>query len=468
MNKSIVGRGKNVSPILPSLALALCLALASATAWAQPPVARTAPQWVRDGVVYELFPRQFSPEGNFNGVTARLDELKDLGVTIIWLMPIHPIGEKLRKGSYGSPYSIRDYKAVNPDYGNRDDLKRLVSEAHKRGIKIILDVVLLHTAWDNVLMEHPEFYKHDATGKIVPPVPEWTDVAGLNYENPELRKYLIGMLNFWVTETDIDGFRCDTASMIPTAFWEEARATLTQTKPDLMLLAEADKPELLLKAFDIDYDWALLNTLKDVLADSAAASRLQHIWESERARYPQGALRLNMCDNHDQARAVARFGLGGALAASALLFTLDGVPMLYNGMEVGDATESGDPALFERAPILWGPKERPPVRRIYRDLIKLRMAQPALRTGQLSWLPNSAPESLVTFTRVDEKDEFLVAINFSNRSLSAKVDLDNCAGFSVVKIDGTKASSDAGLPQLALRGFEWRIYRRPGAAMAVK
>src|SRR6478736_5727148 len=153
--------------------------------------ARPSPQWLHDGVVYEVFPRQFSPEGNFAGVTAKLDELKDLGVTILWLMPIHPIGEKLRKGSYGSPYAVRDYSAVNPDYGTKDDLKRLVSEAHRRGMKVILDVVLLHTAWDNVLMQRPEFYKHDASGKIVPPVPEWNDVAALNYENPELRKYMV-------------------------------------------------------------------------------------------------------------------------------------------------------------------------------------------------------------------------------------------------------------------------------------
>ena len=118
-------------------------------------------------------------------------------------MAKHPIGEKLRKGSYGSPYAVRDYQAVNPDYGTKNDLKRLVAEAHKRGVKVILDVVLLHTAWDNALMQRPEFYKHDAGGKIVPPVPEWNDVAGLNYGNPELRKYMISMLKKWVAETDI-------------------------------------------------------------------------------------------------------------------------------------------------------------------------------------------------------------------------------------------------------------------------
>ena len=147
------------------------------------------PPWLRDGVVYEIFPRNFSADGDFNGITAHLDELKDLGVNILWLMPIHPLGEKLRKGTLGSPYAIRDYYAINPAYGTEADLKRLVAEAHKRGLKVIIDVVANHTAWDSVLMQHPEFYKQDATGKIIPPVKEWTDVAGLNYQNPKLREY---------------------------------------------------------------------------------------------------------------------------------------------------------------------------------------------------------------------------------------------------------------------------------------
>jgi glycosidase len=210
--------------------------------------------WLRESVFYEVFPRDFSAEGNFNGITARLDELKDLGVNILWLMPIHPIGEKMRKGTVGSPYAVRDYYAINPDYGTQADLKRLVSEAHKRGMKVILDVVLNHTAWDCVLLtEHPEFYKHDADGKVIPPVREWTDVAGLNYDNPKLRQYMIEMLKYWVTTFDVDGFRCDVAHMVPVSFWEEARAELVKLKPDVLMLAEASKPDLMLKAFDADY-----------------------------------------------------------------------------------------------------------------------------------------------------------------------------------------------------------------------
>src|SRR5579859_7932090 len=218
-------------------------------------VARPVPTWLRAGVIYEVFPRNFSAEGNFNGITARLDELKDLGVDILWLMPIHPLGQKMRKGTIGSPYAVKDYYAINPEYGTEADLKRLVAEAHKRDLRVIIDIVANHTAWDSVMMQHPEYYKRDANGKIIPPVPEWTDVAGLNYGNPALREYMITMMKYWVQTCDVDGFRCDVAGNVPTDFWESARAELESVKPDIMLLAEASKPELLVKAFDMDYAW---------------------------------------------------------------------------------------------------------------------------------------------------------------------------------------------------------------------
>ncbi len=446
---------------LSAVLAGLFFCLLSPAAPAQPTVtARTAPSWLRDGIVYEVFPRDFSATGDLNGVTARLDELKDLGVTIIWIMPIHPIGAEQRKGTYGSPYAARDYYAVNPDYGTKDDLKRLVTEAHKRSMKVILDIVLLHTAWDSVMMSHPEYYKHNSSGKIIPPVPEWDDVAGLNYQNPALRQYLIEMLKYWIQEADLDGYRCDTASMVPTSFWEEARAELSKTKPDIMMLAEADKPELLTNAFDIDYAWPLLNSLRDVLGKSAPAYEIRDTWESDLSRYPHGSLHLMMSDNHDQARAVACFGVNGALAASALMFTLNGVPLIYNGMEVGDATESGDPALFEKVPIFWEPKGRPPLRDIYRDLIKIRKQYRAFRSDQVRWVSNSDDGELLTFLRADDKDEFLITINLSNRPISAKLDLEHTDRFEPVKITGLQNSNSSPVADLHLNGYEWRIYHR--------
>ena len=422
--------------------------------------ARTSPAWLRDGVIYEIFPRDFSSSGDLNGVTAQLDRLKNLGVTILWTMPIHPIGEKGRKGDFGSPYSIKDYYAVDPNYGTLDDYKRLVSEAHKRGLKVIMDLVANHTAWDSVMMKHPEFYKQDANGKIIPPVPEWTDVAGLNYASPQLREYMIAMFKYWVQTCDVDGFRCDVASMVPTDFWVQARTELEKTKPDIMMLAEASKPELLVKAFDIDYDWPLLATLNKVLIDSAPASDIRRSWEKSLAQFPKDTLHMRISDDHDEARAVARYGLNGALAASALMFTLDGVPLLYNGMEVGDATESGDPALFEKLPIFWSPKERPPMREIYRGLIQLRKQYAAFCNRRVIWLHNSDEANLVTLMRLDENDEFVVVINFSNRPVAGRVELKTSEGFKPVRISGMPDGAADGLPTFHLNGFEWRIYHR--------
>jgi cyclomaltodextrinase / maltogenic alpha-amylase / neopullulanase len=447
--------------------LILCLGLLSAegllrAAELSQQYAAAAPSWLRNGVVYEIFPRAFSAEGSFSGVTARLDELKDLGVNVLWLMPIHPLGEKLRKGSIGSPYAVKDYYAINPDYGTAEDLKRLVAEAHKRGLKVIIDMVANHTAWDSVLMAHPEFYKQDANGKIIPPVKEWTDVAGLNYENPELRQYMIKMLKHWIDPAtfDLDGFRCDVASMVPTSFWEEARMELRRVKPDIMLLAEASKPELLQKAFDIDYSWPLHGALNNVLLNGAPATELKRSWEESLRQFPKGSLHLRITDNHDEARAVARFGIKGALASSALMFGLDGVPLLYNGMEVGDATESGDPALFEKMPVFWQAKDRPPLRGIYRDLIKLRKGYAAFRNDRVIWLRNSNEADLVTIMRLDNKDEFVIVVNLSNRPVVGWVEVMHEREFRPVKITGMPEVSPAGFPLFRLNGFEWRIYHR--------
>lgn len=377
--------------------------------------ARPVRDWVRDGVIYEIYPRAFSQQGNFNAITARLDELKDLGVTILWLMPIHPIGQEKKKGTIGSPYAVRDYYAINPDYGTADDLKRLVREAHARGLKVIIDIVANHTAWDSVLMKHPEFYKRDAKGNITYPY-DWYDIAALNYGNQELRRYMTDMLKYWLREFDLDGFRCDVAGEVPTDFWENARRELEQIKPDIVMLAEAHKAELQVTAFDLDYSWPLHSALMNVLQGRGRASDLREEWEKEVNEWPKGALHMRFSDNHDERRAIARFGEPAALAASALVFTLDGVPMIYNGMEVGDTTESGAPALFEKLPIFWSIAERrPEFPKFYKRIMEVRRASTALRRGTLEWLNNSDESRLVTFLRRAGNEEVVVAINFSNR-----------------------------------------------------
>ena len=439
--------------------LFLSIVFAGATDSAKPP-ARPSPDWLRQGVIYEVFPRDFSAAGNLNGVTAKLGQIKDLGVTVLWLMPVHPIGEKARKGEFGSPYSIRDYYAVDPNYGTLEDLKKLVSEAHHQGIKVIMDLVANHTSWDSVMMTNKNFYKQDAKGNIISPEPGWADVAGLNYANPQLREYMIRMMKYWVQTCDIDGYRCDVAWGVPVDFWNQARAALDKIKPDIIMLAEASQPDLLTNAFDIDYSWPLLHALNDVLERGAPATRLQVVWEENARLFPTNSLHLAISDDHDEARAVARFGIQGALAASVLMFTLDGVPLLYNGMEVGDATESGDPALFDKLPIVWNARERPQLRKIYQSLIQLRKNYPAFCNHRVIWLQNSDPNNLVTLMRLDGNDEFVVVINFSNRPVTGKVEVMNSKDFRLLEISGQPKGLDGQFPLFDLGPFDWRIYHR--------
>ncbi|HEX5708414.1 MAG TPA: alpha-amylase family glycosyl hydrolase [Pyrinomonadaceae bacterium] len=436
--------------------------------------ARQVRPWVRDAVVYEIFPRAFSPEGNFAGVTRQLDRLRDLGVTILWLMPIHPTGQERKKGTIGSPYAVRDYYAINPDYGTKEDFKRLVSEAHKRGMKVIIDIVANHTSWDSVLMSRPGFHTRDATGKVVPPVADWADVADLNYDNPALRAYMIDMLKFWLREYDLDGFRCDVAGFVPTDFWESARAELEKLKPDIVMLAEWDTPDLLVRAFDFDYAWPMHSALTDVLQGRRGASAIRATWEDERRKFPRGSLHMRFSDNHDERRAIARFGEQAALAASALVFTLDGVPMLYNGMEVGDTTESGAPALFERLPIFWQIAERrQEFPRTYKQLIKLRKTLSALRRGETMWLRNSDETRVVSFVRRDDVEEVVVVINLSGQPFTVTVEAP-AGQFADFTPDArppltAEASPDeraarrgvAALPVVALDPWGYRIFRRP-------
>jgi glycosidase len=438
------------------------------------PARADIPAWVRGGVVYEIFPRVFSTGGNFEGITAQLDRLKELGVNIIWLMPIHPTGQEKKKGTIGSPYAVRDFYAINPDYGTAEDLKRLVREAHRRELRVFIDIVANHTSWDSVMMKTPEFYVRDpATGKINSPH-DWTDVAELNYDSPALRKYMTDMLVYWVREFDLDGFRCDVAAEVPTDFWEQARTALERVKPDIAMLAESEKPELLVRAFDFDYSWPLHGTLGDVLHGRRPASAFRATWETDAAKYPRGALRMRFSDNHDERRAIARFGEPAALAASALMLTLDGVPMLYNGMEVGDTAESGDPALFERLLIFWPiVKRRPEFPRFYQKMLALRKASTALREGETVWLRNSDESRVVTFARRAGAEEVLVAINFSMQPFVGTIESQGGSTYTDItpdtreplKPDASPQERAArvrtsGLPSVALDPWGYRIFRR--------
>ena len=447
---------------------AMWLAVASPALAAAPedrPQARETVDWLRDAVIYEVYPRSFSAAGNFNGVIPQLDRLKALGVTVIWLMPIHPIGKLKAKGPLGSPYSVRDYEAVNPEFGSPGDLRKLVNAAHARGMKVFIDIVANHTSWDSMLIrKHPEWFKKDSAGRIVPPNPDWVDVAQLDYSHPGLRKYMNGMLVRWLRDYGIDGFRCDYAGGVPTDFWEEARREWDKVRPGLAFLAEADDPALLESAFDIDYAWDFYHVVADAAAGKVPASEVRAVWERAAAKYPRGALRLRFSDNHDQLRTTAQVGLPAALAASALMFTLDGVPLLYNGMEIGDTTESAAPALFERAPILWSMAERrPDVAPYYQALAGLRRAHSVFTRGEVRWLANDDANRVLSFERhgagnaADES--LLVAINFSSQPFAGAIQV----GAGPYQDITPQAKGSAGTPAaLSLKPWEVRVFRKAG------
>jgi glycosidase len=418
-------------------------------------MAGMAPPWLSDAIIYEVNVRTFSPQGNFAGVEAALGRLAELGVNVLWLMPIHPIGRVRRKGRLGSPYSIRDYYAINPDYGTHQDLRSLIREAHRRGLRVLMDVVANHTAWDSVMLEHPDFYRHDAAGRVIAPNPGWDDVAALNYENPRLRTYMTSMLEYWVREFDVDGFRCDVAFLVPTDFWKEARISLEKLKPDVLMLAEADKPDLLNRAFDLDYSWPLYRTLKAVMSGGAPASALRATWEEQQKLFPEHALHMRFSDNHDEERAIALFGAKGALAASLLMFMLDGVPLLYNGMEVGDSTESGGDALFEKLDVFWDiASRRQQFAQFYQKLIPLRKSSAALKTGELTWIDTDAPASIVSFHRSSPVEEALVAINLTNRPVDAMLR-------SGIEGSWTSAFGNATpSPRLSLAAWDYAVWIR--------
>lgn len=473
MNRIVFKRWLQLSIVAALVAAASTLVAQQPSADFSKVSARPARDWVRDAVIYEIYPRDFSATGDLAGITRQLDRLKNLGVTILWLMPIHPIGQEKKKGSIGSPYAVRDYYAVNPDYGTKDDLKRLITEAHRRDLKVIIDIVANHTSWDSVMMKHPDFYEHDKAGKITYPH-DWSDVAKLNYADPKLREYMTEVLKYWIREFDLDGFRCDVAEEVPTDFWESARAELDKIKPNIFMLAEGHKPDLEAKAFELDYSWPLHSALTEVVQGRRPAFDLRAAWEKEFKTWPRGALHMRFSDNHDERRAIARFGEPAALAASVLMFTLDGVPLLYNGMEVGDTTESCAPALFERLPIFWPVAERrPEFLRFYKQMTALRQASNALRRGSLEWLRNSDESQIVTFLRRTPDEESLVIINFSNHPVLGTVEIQNAAEFKDVTPDvGQPLPPDTAaterppatrvntLPNFSMESWGYRILRR--------
>ncbi len=314
-------------------------------------LAPAVPAWAREAVIYEIFLRQYSP-GTFAGVQADLPRLQKLGVDVLWFMPLQPSGRVRAKGSLGSPYAIRDYTAVDSAYGTLEDFRQLVQAAHAAGLRVIIDLVANHTAWDNPLIEqHPEWYRHDAQGNIVSPNEDWTDVAQLDYSQPGLRQYMLSVLKWWLEKTDIDGFRCDVAELVPLDFWQKAKEFCQQIKPEVLFLAEGARPELHLNGHDLTYDWRWRSTLLDVVQGRRPVSSLVGVLRSEDLQYPRGAIRLRFTENHDEPRTVMLLGdKNKALTAWTCSALLPGAVLLYAGQEIG---ADHRPDLFEHDPVDW-------------------------------------------------------------------------------------------------------------------
>jgi glycosidase len=379
------------------------------------------PDWARGAVIYELNVRQYSPEGTFRAVLPRLDALKKLGVDIVWLMPIHPIGEKNRKGTLGSYYAVRDYYGINPEFGTLDDFKALVDGCHARGMRVIIDLVANHTAWDNPMAsEHPDWYKHDRQGRFVPPIADWEDVIALDYGNRDLREYMMRMMEYWVRDVGIDGYRCDVANFVPTSFWEEARPRLDRIKP-VFMLAEAESPELVRKAFDCDYASEYFLLFDRIARKKGGAGEIDRLIAHDRRIYPAGSWRMMFITNHDQNTwkdsDVHMYGVKGARAFAALTFALPGRPLIYSGQEVANPRKL---VFFEHDPIEWGGANAASMRAFYETMSGLYHAHPALQRGAMERIATAAP--IYAFWRRAGGDEpVLFVVNLSDQPAKARL-----------------------------------------------
>ncbi|MGB5850002.1 MAG: alpha-amylase family glycosyl hydrolase [Ignavibacteriaceae bacterium] len=386
------------------------------------------PDWSYNKTIYEVNTRQFTGEGTFRSFEKHLPRLKEMGVGILWLMPIHPIGEKNRKGELGSYYSVKDYKAVNPEFGTLKEFKALVDNIHKMGMYVIIDWVANHTAWDNNwTIEHPEFYTQDSLVNFIPPVPDWTDVADLNYDNKELWAAMINALTFWVKEYDIDGYRCDVAGMVPIEFWIEARKELDKIKP-VFMLAEWDTPEMH-KAFDMTYDWGTHNLMNAIAKGEKNAEDMLNNLNEDKNSYPTNAFRMHFTSNHDENtwNGTVFERLGSAAETFAVFsFLIPDMPLIYTGQEAGLNKRL---VFFDKDEVEW---EKHEFQKLYSHLIELKNNNDALlngeRGGKIAWVNSTDKKNILAFTRAKNKDKMFAILNFSDKEAEFELDAESMSG----------------------------------------
>jgi glycosidase len=415
----------------------------------------------QNATIYQVNMRGFSQAGDFNGVRARLDSIKALGVNVVYLLPIYPIGQER---AVDSPFAVRDYTAVNPEFGTLADLRTLVDAAHARGMAVMLDWVGNHTSWDHPWVKaHPDWYVHDANGNIVTPTPEWKDIAQLNFQNPQLRAAMISALRYWVYAANIDGYRFDYADGPTQAFFTEALANL-RTIPGhkLLFLAEGDKKKYYFEAgFQLAYDFPFSKLMRqEILGKGRSVKLLDSLNAAAYRGAPPTARMVRYTSNHDinssEGPPQELFnGERGAMAVFVVAAYLQAVPMIYNGQEVGYAERV--PFMGPRRPINWTPK--PAVTREYKQLIRLRNGSAALRNGQLA---TYSTDDVCAFTKTLGAEQLLVMTNLRDRAVTYQLpaSLDNITWQNA--LPGPAAATGG---RFTLQPFQYLVLRKqPGAA----
>ena len=397
-------------------------------------------EWSFSAVLYEMNVRQLTPEGTLRAAMERLDFLRDLGIDAIWLMPVYPIGEENRKGELGSYYSIRDYKAINPEFGTIEDFDAFVEKAHSLGMKVLLDWVANHTARDAKWLhtKPADWYEREADGTAKVPW-DWTDTAKLNYANHDVWRGQIDAMRFWIEKHNVDGFRCDMAMLVPIEFWQEATKVLHAIKPDVFMLAEAEELNLFDKAFDMGYAWEIHHMMCDIAKGGRRVWDLRNTLYADRERYPASAMRMMFTSNHDEnswsGSEWSRFG-DSLEVMTALTFLWEAaMPLIYTGQEVGYDHSF---EFFDKDHI---PHYEPNAHtELYRKLINLKHSQKALQAGEkggrIIEIENNAKDCLMTFVREKDDSRVVAIMNLSPYTIHADFNNGIYAGHYTNAITG--------------------------------
>ncbi|GAA4843959.1 alpha-amylase family glycosyl hydrolase [Algivirga pacifica] len=388
------------------------------------------PEWSKNATIYEVNVRQFTEEGTFKAFESHLPRLKEMGIDIIWLMPIHPIGEENRKGELGSYYSVKDYYGVNPEFGTMEDFKALVDKIHEMGMYVIIDWVANHSAWDNALVkEHPEWYTRTPEGNFQPtPWYDWDDIIDFDYDQPGIREYMTEVLKYWVKETNIDGYRCDVAGFIPVDFWDNVRKELDAIKP-VFMLAEWESRDLHKNAFDMTYAWSLWDELHEVTTKGKSRYRLVEYMAHDVNTFPKDAYRMTFTDNHDknswEGNQYANFGEGLEVSI-VMAATVNGMPLVYSGQEAGlDRSLK----FFDKDLIEW--KEHPNAQ-LYKTLFDLKHRNKALWNGaaggEMQRIYSDKMDQVISFVREKEGHRVMPILNFTDQEVTVTLETAHYAG----------------------------------------